>query len=97
MRDKQLDQLLRDEARAAREGRRKPKRPWSYWLRHQREKCDCGGYHFPHRRGGGACIHSERADFYHALRQGVPLSEAMQLLTAGQLEAMFPVSDTLLD
>ncbi len=56
---------------------------------------DCGGYHFPHRRGGGACIHSERAGYYHALRQGVPLSEAMQLLTAGQLEAMFPVDDTL--
>lgn len=93
MKDEQLDQLLRDEARAAREGRRKPRR--SDYVRHQREKCVCAGYHFPHRLGGGACIHSERSDYYHALRQGVPQADAMLLLTAGQLEAMFPLGDTL--
>lgn len=91
--DKALDKLLREEARAARESRRKPKRPLSYWLRHQREKCDCGGYWFPHRRGGGACYHSPVSDYYHAIRQGVPKEEAMQLLTSDQLDRLFPLPE----
>lgn len=71
----------------------KPLRPLSYWLRHQREKCQCGGYWFPHRKGGGACDHSSRADYYRALRAGLPLSECQQLLSAADLERMFPLPD----
>lgn len=69
----------------------KPLRPLSYWLRHQREKCGCGGYHFPHRRTGGACDHSPRAAYYIALRHGATQAEAMELLSADQLERMFPI------
>lgn len=69
----------------------KPLRPLSYWLRHQRQKCNCGGYWFPHRKGGGACDHSPRADFYRALRNGATLSEAQLLLSVNQLEVMFPL------
>lgn len=38
------------------------KRRWrlSWWLRHKRERCDCGGYWFPHRRGGGRCYSNPR-------------------------------------
>lgn len=60
------------------------------WLRRKREKCECGGYWFPHRRGGGACSHSPRADYYLALRQGMSQAEAMQLLAVHILERMFP-------
>lgn len=70
----------------------KPLRPLSYWRRHQLQKCECGGYHFPHRRTGGACHHGPRSDFYLALRHGVPQGEAMLLLSVNQLEAMFPLS-----
>ena len=53
-----------------------------------RERCDCGGYWFPHRRTGGACCHGPRCDFYLALRAGWPRHEAEQLLSADQLERM---------
>lgn len=69
----------------------KPHRPWSYWARHKREKCCCSGYHFPHRRGGGACNHSPRADYYIALRNGATRAEAMAELSVDQLERMFPI------
>lgn len=51
-----------------------------------RPVCVCGGYHFPHRKGGGACEHSPTADYHHALRQGMPKEEALQLLWSHQLE-----------
>ncbi len=69
----------------------KPSRPLSYWLRHQRQKCGCGGYWFPHRKGGGACEHSPTRDYHQALRAGLPQNEAMQLLTADQLDRLFPL------
>jgi hypothetical protein len=68
------------------------KRTLAYWARHQRLKCGCMGYHFPHRKKGGACIYSPRADYYAALNAGRPLSEAMEFLSAADLERMFPVS-----
>lgn len=40
------------------------------WRLNQRLKCECGGYHFPHRRTGGACDHSPTRDYHLALRQG---------------------------
>ena len=33
-------------------------------------KCLCMGYHFPHRRAGGACDHSKTREFHLAVRQG---------------------------
>jgi hypothetical protein len=54
-------------------------------------KCECGGYHFPHRKGSGACDYSARADYYQAKRQGLSEAEAMQLLSATELEKMFPL------
>ena len=71
----------------------KPLRLLSYWARHRREKCTCGGYHFPHRRTGGACDHSPRRDFYRALRHGATLAEAQAELSAAQLERMFPLPE----
>ena len=59
--------------------------------RNTRLRCDCGGYHFPHRRTGGACTHGARSDYYLALRQGIDQAEAQQLLSADQLERMFPL------
>jgi hypothetical protein len=56
------------------------------WKRNQRLKCGCGGYHFPHRRGGGACVHSIRADYYVALRGGATRAEAEAQLWAHVLE-----------
>lgn len=91
--DKALDKLLREEARAARKSRRKSTRPLSYWLRHQRQKCGCGGYWFPHRKGGGACDYSSRADYYRALRAGMSLNEAQQLLSVADLEYLFPLAE----
>lgn len=58
--------------------------------RNTRLRCDCGAYSFPHRRTGGACIHGPRADYYHALRCGLPRDEAEQLLSADQLMRMAP-------
>lgn len=59
--------------------------------RNTRLRCDCGGYWFPHRRGGGACEHSTRRDFYAVLRGGGSLAEAQQMLTSDQLDQMFPL------
>lgn len=53
-----------------------------------RLRCDCGGYPFPHRRGGGACYHSPREAYYQALRNGLPGNEAEELLWAVQLEKL---------
>lgn len=52
--------------------------------------CDCGGYHFPHRWGGGACYHSSRAAFYWA--RSLPLKERMELLSAADLDRLFPLA-----
>lgn len=62
----------------------------SRW-RNTRLRCDCSGYWFPHRKTGGACVHGPRSDFYHALRAGLDMAEAMTLLSAAQIERMFPV------
>lgn len=51
--------------------------------------CCCQGYPFPHRANGGACYNSPRADYYHALRQGLSESEARAMLSVNQLERMF--------
>lgn len=59
--------------------------------RNTRLACRCMGYHFPHRRGGGACEHNSAADYWHALRSGVPQSDAMQLLSAADINRMFPL------
>lgn len=55
--------------------------------------CGCGGYHFPHRKTGGACEFGPpaRVDFYWALRHGVDLAEAMALLSVADLRRIFPV------
>jgi len=57
-----------------------------------RERCDCMGYWFPHRRGGGACEHSPRRNFYEALRAGLPESEAMGELSVADLERFYPLA-----
>jgi hypothetical protein len=36
-------------------------------------------------------MHGARADYYHAIRQGLSTGEAMQLLSAAQMERMFPI------
>jgi hypothetical protein len=59
--------------------------------RNTRLRCDCMGYHFPHRKAGGACEHSPRADYYHALRCGLPREEALLMLSVDQLERMVPL------
>lgn len=56
-----------------------------------RLRCDCFGYWFPHRRGGGACEHSSRRTFYEMLRAGVPEAEAMAELSAADLERLYPL------
>jgi hypothetical protein len=60
-------------------------------MRHKHQKCMCAGYHFPHRRTGGACIYGARADYYRAIAQGLSVAEAQALLSADQLERMFPM------
>lgn len=37
-----------------------------------RPVCWCGGYHFPHRRGGGACEHSRTCNVHRAFRTKDP-------------------------
>lgn len=69
----------------------KVKRTQAYWKRHRNQKCGCGGYHFPHRKGSGACEHSPGADYYAAIRAGMTVAEAMLLLSADKLERMFPL------
>jgi hypothetical protein len=37
----------------------RPARPLCRWMRRKRanrRKCECGGYHFPHRAGSGCCV-----------------------------------------
>lgn len=53
--------------------------------------CGCLGYWFPHRKGGGACDHSSRADYYHAVRAGLPEPQCLELLSAADLRRMFPI------
>ncbi len=52
--------------------------------------CWCSGYHFPHRKTSGACDHSSRADYYHAIRAGLSVAECMALLSAADLRRFFP-------
>lgn len=59
--------------------------------RNTRFACRCTGYHFPHRRRGGACEHNSAADYWKALRCGISKTEAMQLLSVADLERMFPL------
>lgn len=61
------------------------------WKRNRRLKCVCGGYWFPHRKGSGACDHSSRRDFYLAKRAGLSLKECQELLSAADLERMYPL------
>lgn len=58
--------------------------------RNTRLACRCQGYHFPHRRRGGACDHNSAVDYWRGLRGGMTKEEAMQLLSAADLERMFP-------
>lgn len=53
-------------------------------------KCLCGGYHFPHRKGSGACLASAYSDYHLALRQGLSEAEAQQLLSQDALDQHFP-------
>lgn len=62
--------------------------------RNTRLRCDCGGYWFPHRKTGGACDHGPRRDFFIAIRGGATISDAMQELSADQLNRMFPIPPT---
>lgn len=40
--------------------------------KHGRIMCYCGGYWFPHRKGGGACEHSKTRDIHLAIRYKDP-------------------------
>ncbi len=62
-------------------------RQHSSW-RNTRLRCDCGGYWFPHRRTGGACIHGPRSAYYLALRAGATRSEAEAEMWADKLEQL---------
>ena len=55
-----------------------------------RDKCVCGGYSFPHRATGGACLHGARSDYHRAIRDGVSQLEALAELTVDQLERHSP-------
>lgn len=68
---------------------RAPDGPWTD--KRGRPVCDCGGYHFPHRRRSGACYSSPRADYYAALRADDP--EALALLSAADLRRFFPLEN----
>lgn len=60
--------------------------PFRAMTRNQRLKCECGGYHFPHRRAGGACAHSKTLVYHLARRQGLSDADArieLQLASAG--------------
>ena len=52
--------------------------------------CDCGGYHFPHRKTSGACHQGPRADYYAALRADMPAGECMEILGVGDLRRLYP-------
>lgn len=45
-----------------------PNRYQKQQTRNQRSKCDCGGYWFPHRRGGGTCYTSPSRALLLAIR-----------------------------
>lgn len=63
-------------------------------MRHVRPRpCWCMGYWFPHRKGGGACDHSSKADYYRALRAGVSKEEAMATLSVADLRKLFPLEN----
>ena len=55
------------------------------------DRCNCLAYHFPHRKHSGACVYGGKADYYQAMRAGIPQPEAMQLLSVNQLEQLFPL------
>ncbi len=57
------------------------------------QRCNCSGYWFPHRKGGGACDHSPRSDFFRARRAGASVEEIMLLLSVDQMEQMFPLEE----
>lgn len=61
--------------------------------RNTRLVCLCGGYWFPHRRGGGACDKANpgKRDYYRMLRQGVPETAAMAELSTYDLERLYPL------
>lgn len=61
--------------------------------RNTRLACRCMGYHFPHRRRGGACEQNSAADYWRGLRSGLTKEEAMQLLSAADLDRMFPIHE----
>lgn len=65
-------------------------RSLSRW-RNTRLRCDCMGYWFPHRKGGGACEHSRNRTYHEMLRAGMTQAEAMAELSAADLERMFPL------
>jgi len=58
------------------------------WRRNRLRKCLCAGYWFPHRKGGGACLHGARAEYHAALRNGASRQEAEALLWADKLEGL---------
>lgn len=64
----------------------------SRW-RNTRLRCDCMGYWFPHRKGGGACDKANpgRRDYFRMLRAGVTEREAMAELTESDLDRLHPL------
>ena len=56
-----------------------------------RAVCDCGAYHFPHRKGSGACESSLYRDQHLALRAGLTELEALAMLSAAALERKYPI------
>lgn len=61
--------------------------------RNTRLRCDCLGYWFPHRKGGGACERANpgKRDYYRMLRQGVSEVVAMAELTEADLNRIYPL------
>jgi hypothetical protein len=51
--------------------------PPSRQTRNQKLRCDCHGYWFPHRRGGGACEASRTREYHWARRRGESHQDAM--------------------
>lgn len=64
----------------------------SKW-RNTRLRCDCGAYHFPHRKGGGACDRATpgKRDYFLMLRQGVSAATAMAELSEADLNRPHPL------
>ncbi len=59
--------------------------------KHGRLTCCCAAYWFPHRHGGGACVHSSRAHYYAATRAGMTTAERMEFLSAADMRRIFPI------